>query len=385
MNRIIAVLLAFTAIAGPTSSTIAAEIHLIEGDLEIDIQALEARSIKLPQSPRSASVVFRGKFELFDSVKLKNALRDAKDRHPGETVYLYIDSPGGAYNEALKILDLMEEFRKHTPIVTVACGPGAFSAGAMIWLGGTECQIIGGSVVGFHAPYYSESSSTTPELVENVRERMMRDASRLPAFREYAQDMADYVGSLFAQQGPAGFLVAYIDWKKKRLELDMWTPKELAELPQRWLTGYDEAWDTYLTTSVSAPYIGCQRRKTYKSLGLPFPSDYLKTKKLVKEDVPPISVFSVTFTEEDDRPKFGKTEVDSHVFLNDDATSLRPLFAWHFHYGAAGAFSHVPLAGGRETTLSLWMLTFLDESWQDDSQLIRYEPGGGGVLEEGSP
>lgn len=366
------VLLAMFFVLSPTA--FAAEIHLIEGDLVVEVPGFPHHplTIKLPESPRSAAVVFRGAFELFDSVKLKNALRDAKERHPGETVYLYIDSPGGAYSEALKILDLMEEFRTHTPIVTVACGPGAFSAGAMIWLGGTECQIIGGSVVGFYAPYYADTRKTTPELIANVRKRMMKNAWRLPAFREYAQDMADYVEALFADQGAEGFLVAFIDWKKKRLELDMWTQKVLAELPRRWLAGYDEAWDSFLKTSSRVPSAygflawgnpdgGVDKwYNKNERLGLPSTAEYLQGKGLIKEDIPPISIYSATFTEEDALPKFGNTEIDSHVFLTDDAVSLRPLFQWHWGNASTAFWNYSVIEDKKNglfsTSAEGWML-----------------------------
>lgn len=222
------------------SSVFAAEVVDL-GDAYEKIGAIEypAGEWHMPRTRPTAGAYFRGPVELFDFIKLKKILNKHKIES-ADPFYLYIDTPGGRYAECIKMMDYLSEFRAKRPLITIAIGEGAFSAGAMMWACGDTYLIADGSVVGFHAPYSIESDGTeitNQEWVAHMKSRLLDECSRIPEFIDYAEGISEYVGSVFEESGASGFLIVE-PTSTGDFDIDMWTEQELQNKHGRWADAY---------------------------------------------------------------------------------------------------------------------------------------------------
>jgi len=194
-------------------------------------------------------VHIQGEIDLFDSVRLKQALRKLELADHVKAVMISIDSPGGLYLEAPRMIRAIRDYAAEhdVKVVTAAVGEGAWSAAAMVWLAGDVLQIVdGGAAVGFHAAYDPRDLSVAEELLPEIRgliednfARMQRGGFRwkedeLAAAKVdvdfIGESISDYLELAFETKGASAFLVLDSD-----LEVDLWEAESLEKRTATWI------------------------------------------------------------------------------------------------------------------------------------------------------
>lgn len=186
-------------------------------------------------------VHIHGAIDVFDSVRLKQALGELEIDEGVRAVRVSICSPGGVYLEAPRMVKVIREFAKENsvPIVTQSVGRGAWSAAALVWLAGDVLQISSGEaecVVGFHAAYDSRDLKIAEQLLPEIKSLIGGNLSRMDGgvFRYDAEvetrnapmkrdlgfvsdSICDYLGLAFQAKGSQAFLVLDDEFK-----VDLW-------------------------------------------------------------------------------------------------------------------------------------------------------------------
>lgn len=155
-------------------------------------------------------LTFTGAVELGDS----DYLWDYIQRQAGHDFILEIETPGGVAVEGIAMCDMLTTYPGN--VTTVAIGTGAWSSGAMMWIGGDVMIIRTGSVVGFHLAYipgcYQCDCSPINSIVGSVltAAAVRGDMSRYPALRQLVLEIA----ICRADFGPQGFVMINSAGKK---------------------------------------------------------------------------------------------------------------------------------------------------------------------------
>lgn len=194
----------------------------------------------------------QGPIDVFDSVRLKQALESIELDKDVKAITISICSPGGVYFEAPKMIDVIRAYAKenNVKIITSAVGRGAWSAAAMVWLAGDCAQIArGNSAVGFHAAYDPRDKSKAKQLVPQIQSLIRTHIKRMSAgafefgkdsFRPkklkrdtkfIADSIADYISIAFDAKGPGGFLVIKSDFT-----VDLWEQRQFTNYTSKWPT-----------------------------------------------------------------------------------------------------------------------------------------------------
>ncbi len=124
----------------------------------------------------------------------------------GRQVVLDIETPGGLAVEGVIMSDMITNYPG--TIATRAVGSGAWSAGAMMWIGGDIQVIEDDSVVGFHLAYVPDCRSCDTAGINGIIGGVIANAVTAnggpwPAARSLLIDMAT-VRDAF---GPQGFVM----------------------------------------------------------------------------------------------------------------------------------------------------------------------------------
>jgi len=130
-----------------------------------------AADIKV-SATRDCKLTLEGPIRPGDADKLAAALAalPGAETPDGGTVTLCLDSPGGSYDEGLKVISLL---LKHTNVATIVeRGAQCYSACAFVFLAGNsqlsedgelgpDRTLDAGGTLGFHAPYIKSDAGTT--------------------------------------------------------------------------------------------------------------------------------------------------------------------------------------------------------------------------------
>ncbi len=245
----------------------AADIVVIKGGREAGSSFLPHKdgvmmcSVQQPEGMNDADwsalrqVHLHGPVDVFDSIRMKQALNAIEIDDDVTSVTISICSPGGVYFEAPRMIEAIRDYaeRSGLQIVTCAVDRGAWSAAAMVWLAGDVLQIAeGASAVGFHAPYDSRDLSKVDELVPEVRSLIETHLGRMedrafeaaegggaptvlrkqPSF--LADSISDYIDIAFNAKGSQAFLVIKSDF-----DVDLWEEDKFANHVTRWSGAYE--------------------------------------------------------------------------------------------------------------------------------------------------
>lgn len=167
-------------------------------------------------------IVVHGPIEMFDSARMEQALLQASKRNPNmRSLQIVISSPGGLYLEGLKTYDAIRAFSdksKGVSVTTITAGPGAWSAGGIIWAAGDRMVITPGSAVGFHPAYNPKTNETSEELVAELEAIVSNTFGQLKKPRhDIAKSLSEYVRAAFNTFGSGMFFI--IDDNGK---IDLW-------------------------------------------------------------------------------------------------------------------------------------------------------------------
>ncbi|MCC7252996.1 MAG: hypothetical protein IT540_14120 [Hyphomicrobium sp.] len=122
-----------------------------------------------PQAEGICTILLTGEIEAGDLEKLKPALQSGR----GTTrINLCLDSPGGSYGEALKIIEYLLS-SGGTVRTIIDAGAECFSACALVFMAGgvdtgarPDRKLHVNGVLGFHAPFIrAAQGAATPELI----------------------------------------------------------------------------------------------------------------------------------------------------------------------------------------------------------------------------
>jgi hypothetical protein len=149
------------------------------------------------------TVSFSGPVEFGDADNLERIMRGLG----GHAFTLEIETPGGMAVEGISMCDMITSYPG--TITTVAVGSGAWSAGAMMWIGGDITTIQTGSVVGFHLAYIPGCRGCDTAGINGIiggviaRASFRCDANRWPGTMHLLIDMAVCRDEF----GPQGFVM----------------------------------------------------------------------------------------------------------------------------------------------------------------------------------
>lgn len=170
----------------PATRAVAADISVIEKGL----------TSQQDQPPARCNVRLRGDLAAGDAEKLRAAYNSVEPAGKYAPSYLCLDSPGGSFSEALRILRWLIDF--DTGIATVIEDRArCLSACAIIFLGGSELGHLtryprrwlhAGGQLGFHTPYIG--SGDLSERAYTADEMLMAFATALASSRELATQFA---------------------------------------------------------------------------------------------------------------------------------------------------------------------------------------------------
>lgn len=195
-----------------------------------------------------------GPIDVFDSVRLKQALDKIELAADVRALRISICSPGGVYFEAPRMIKVIREYATKTglQIITSAVERGAWSAAAMVWLAGDCLQIDqDSSAVGFHAAYDKRDKSKVAVLLPQIRGLIKLHLGRMapggfeakagatqlrrvpgdPGF--LAKTIDEYIELVFDAKGAGAFIVIKSDFG-----IDLWEQAKFAAHSAKWPAQY---------------------------------------------------------------------------------------------------------------------------------------------------
>lgn len=143
-----------------------------------------------------------------------HTLLDILDSMAGRDFTLEIETPGGVASEGIMMLDCLSNYPGI--ITTKAVRSGAWSAGGMMWLGGTITVVAPDSVVGFHLAYVPGCNSCDTGPINAIIGGVManavvsQDPRRWRSIRQLLLEMAE-CRDIY---GPQGFVMLGGDGRK---------------------------------------------------------------------------------------------------------------------------------------------------------------------------
>ncbi len=206
-------------------------------------------------TPHQQVLTITGPIDTFDTVKVKQALRrlDGSKSH----LTVVISSPGGELYEGYRVAEQLMAWAEETDteLLTIAAGPGAWSAGAILWMAGDSWGIIQNSMVGFHGPYHPNTRELAAEELatfnEYVKSRWQAVVPKTNPLHDLGEDIAAYTRRVAALQGVDAFITLEGKWPESRsffgprsnarVDVDMKTGDEVIEFVNsgRWLTSLE--------------------------------------------------------------------------------------------------------------------------------------------------
>lgn len=160
-------------------------------------------------------IQFSGPVEDGDWEQLNDGLVQAA----GRQVVLDIETPGGLAVEGIIMCDMITNYPG--TIATRAVGSGAWSAGAMMWVGGDIQVIEPDSVVGFHLAYVPGCRTCDTAGINGIIGGVIGNAvtSRQSTAWPTARDLLIDMATVRDTYGPQGFVMFNAEGRK---DIGMW-------------------------------------------------------------------------------------------------------------------------------------------------------------------